>query len=277
MAEAGVSKLLGEFSADSLRSGALDVAQYVIWGVLILGVAIFAYLKWQDKKVFIYNVRIFRQRNNGLVKEFNTMGGYMKKNNLTTFIIKMGKFKKKEADKLPLSELMDEDNRIYYWQISPDAPLIQIKRDFIIDQVLVANDKFKEPSEDEFKKLVGTYLKQIKEAEEYKSLNKEEQESLANSLALEEIDQKRNIKIDITKPTYSPVPSDLKQQAMAEINNYKNMLGVDVNKQMAYFVTGAIILSILGIILFYIAMNKGDVPILTEIAPLLLLKLKKGK
>jgi hypothetical protein len=41
-------------------------------------------------------------------------------------------------------------------------------------------------------------------------------------------------------------------------------MGVDVNKQFAYFVMGIIGLVVVGVIVFYIAVNKGDLPILTK-------------
>lgn len=264
MADVGLDKVLGGFSLDSIRAGAYGMAEYVIWGVVLLAVAVFGYLKYQDKKIFIYPNRIFRQRANGQVKELNCMGGYVKKGNITTYVLKIGKFKKKVVDKLPLSEYMDDDNRVYFWQVSPDAPLIQVKKDFVIDQILIPNDKFIEPTKDEKDSLYKNYLKAITEDEKYKDFSEEEKKSLAESFALEEIESRRKQMVDITKPTYSPVPTDLKQQAMAEINNYKVMLGVDANKQMVYFVTGVIALVILGVIVFYIAVNKGDLPILTK-------------
>lgn len=271
----GLEQVTSMFSVDALRSGIADIGYYLLWGLLLLGVAIFGWLKYQDKKIFIYPVRIFRRRNNGIVKEQNTFGGYIKKNNITYFNVKMGKFKKKALDKLPLSDLMDEDNRVYYWQLSPDAPLIQVRRDFSIESIFAPNDKFIEPTSEELEKLELRYLKQIQDSEEYKDLNEEDKKKLARRLMEESIEQERNMQTDITVPTYTPVPSDLKQQAMAEINNYRTMLNIDVNKQMAYFVAGLIILGIVAVVLFYIAMNKGDIPILTEALPLLLLKPKR--
>lgn len=264
MAEVGLDSVFGNLSLDSIRSSAYGIAEYVIWGVILLALGIFGWTKWQDKKIYIYPTRIFRQRANGQVKELNQMGGYVKKGNITNYVIKMGRFKKKIMNKLPLSEYMDEDNRVYYWQVSPDAPLIQVKKDFVIDKILVPNDKFTEPTKEESESLFKKYLEAIDKEEEYKNLSKEEKNALASDFVKEEIEARKSELIDITKPTYSPVPTDLKQQAMAEINNYKLTLGVDTNKQMIYFVTGVIALVILGIVIFYIAVNKGDLPILTK-------------
>jgi len=66
---------------------------WVIWGVIIIAVLAFIWMKYQDKKVYIYPVRIHRQRNNGMVKEMNTFGGYIKKGQITQFVIKMTRFK----------------------------------------------------------------------------------------------------------------------------------------------------------------------------------------
>jgi hypothetical protein len=135
----GLDAVTSMFSATALRSGFMDIAVYLIYGLVGLAVAIFAYKKWQDKKVFIYPVRLFRRRANGNVKEFNTVGGYIKKGAITYFIVKMTKFKKKEMDKLPSSSLMDDDNRIYYWQISPDAPFLQVERTFVVEEIFIPN------------------------------------------------------------------------------------------------------------------------------------------
>jgi hypothetical protein len=260
----GMDKLLGGMSVASVKAGVYDMAYWIIWGVVALAVIVFAYLKWQDKKIYVYPVRIFRQRANGLVKEQNVWGGYVKKNNVTTFSLKMTAWKKRKLDKLPLSNLMDEENRVYYWQVSPDAPLIQVEKKFVIDQILVPDEKFIEPTKDERGALYNTYLVNINKTEDYKDFSEKEKQDLALEFVEEEIDARRNKLIDVTKPTYSPVPTDTKQMAMAEINNYRTTLGVDANKQMAYFITGVIALVILGTIIFYIAVNQGDIPILTK-------------
>lgn len=264
MADLGINNLFGGLSLDSIRGGIYDYAIYLIWGFVALFVGGFLYFKYKDKKVYIYPVRIYRQRNNGQVKEFNTFGGYIKKGKITQFIIKMSRFKKKPADKLPLSQYMDEDNRVYYWQLNPDSPLIQVKRDFVINKILIPNDKFVEPSDEEIKKVTLEVLEKVKINKEYKHLSEEEQLNLAKEIVAQEIDERRTTLVDVTAPTYSPVPTDLKQQALLEIAEYKNTLGVDVNKQFAYFIIGVIALVILGVIIFYIAVNKGDVPILTK-------------
>lgn len=261
---AGLDKLTGGLSVAGVKGFFSDMGMYFVWGILIIGGLFFAWLKYQDKKIYIYPVRIFRQRHHGMVKELNTFGGYVTKGGVTQFMIKTGKFKKKPASKLPSAELMDEDNRVYYMQISPDSPLVQVQRDFFIETVLVPNEKFTEPTEQLKSEIINKFLMDMQQHPDYVSLSSDEQKAKAIELAEQYIEDERNIKIDITKPTYTPVPSDLKQQAIMDINNYKNTLGVDVNKQFAYFIAGVIALVIIGVVIFYIAVNKGDIPILTK-------------
>lgn len=264
MAEVGLDKVLGGFSLSGLQSSVYGIAEYVIWGVLILGVVIFAWLKWQDKKVFIYPVRIFKQRANGLVKEQNVWGGYKKVGNISTFVLKMSAWGKKPMEKLPNSEYMDEENRIYYWQVSPDSPLIQVSRQFIIERVLVPNDNFINPTPERREEIIKKWTLDLLGEEEFKDKSEEIRQARAIELYEMQVEEEKNKFVDVTKPTYSPVPTDLKQQAMAEINNYRATLGVDTNKQIMYFTIGVIALVVLAIILFYIASNKGDIPILTK-------------
>lgn len=264
MAEVGLDSVLGGFNLASIQQSAYGVAEYVIWGIIILGVVIFGWLKWQDKKIFIYPVRIFKQRANGMVKEQNVFGGYTRTGSMATFSIKTGMFKKRVLDKLPNSEYMDEDNRIYYWQVSPDAPLIQVGRNFVIDQVLVPNDNFIAPTPERREEIVKKWTLDLLNDEEFKEKSEEIRQARAIELYEQQVEEEKTKLVDITKPTYTPVPTDLKQQAMAEINNYRQTLGVDTNKQVLYFTIGVIGLVICAIILFYIASNKGDIPILTK-------------
>jgi len=259
-----IDNISGSLGLSNIKGEIYDISIYIIWGLIILGVGLFLWKKYKDKKVYIYPVRIYKQRNNGLVKEFNTFGGYIKKGNVTQFIIKMSRFKKRPTDKLPLSEYMDEDDRIYYWQISPESPLIQVKRDFFVEEVLVSNDNFIEPTKEDKEFTIKKMISNMLNKEEYKDKSKEDIRIIAENLFDEDISKERNKLMDITRPIYTPVPTNLKQQAIAEINLYKNTLGVDVNKQFAYFIMGVIALVILGTVIFYIAVNKGGIPILTD-------------
>jgi len=269
--------LLSSLGLDNLKGGMMDIAVWVIWGVVILAVVVFAWMKYQDKKIYIYPVRIHRQRNNGMVKEMNTFGGYVKKGQITQFVIKMTRFKKKASNCLPDSSLMDEDNRVYYWQVSPDSPLIQVKRSFNVEKVMVKNENFIEPTEEKQQEIIFKWAEDLLSVDEWKDKPVEDRVSQATLMYEEQLAFDRNKLIDITSPVYTPVSTDLKQQALTDINNYKSTLGVDVNKQFAYFIMGVIAIIVLGIIIFYIAVNKGDVPIITGFLPFLSFRRRKGK
>jgi len=271
---ADLSTMFVGFNPSAIRGFVQDIAVYVIWGLVILAVVIFSWIKYQDKKIYIYPVRIFRQRRNGIVKEQNTFGGYIKKGKITEFVVKISKFKKKSMDKIPLSEYMDEDNRVYYWQLSPESPLVQTKREFKLDRVLVANEEYIEPSLEQKEYKINCMFKELKKSKEYRETSEEDLLLIAKDMVEERLYEEKHKMVDITIPVYTPIPTDLKQQAMIDISTYKQVLGVDVNKQFAYFIMGVIALVILGVVIFYIAVNKGDIPILTEFIPLLFFRRK---
>ena len=251
-------------SVGGIKGSIYDMAYYIIWGVCILAVVVFSWIQYQSKKIYIYNVRIFRRRANGLVKEMNTKGGYIVKNGQTFFVIKMGRFKKKELTRLPDSNLMDEEDKIYFYQLSPDAPLVQCKRNFTIESILVPNEKYVEPSLQDKELIVQRYVAQIAIEEEFKDKSEDEIKLEAIHRLEDEIEDEKLKQVDVTNVYYTPVPADQKLQAYLDIKKLSQTLGVDVNKQFAYFVIGVIALVILGVIIFYIAVNKGDIPILTK-------------
>lgn len=251
-------------SGAGLQAQMYDIAYYVIWGVVILAVVGFLWTLYQNKKIYIYNVRIFRRRENGIVKEIDRKGGYLVKKGQTVFTIKMSRFKKKELGRLPDSSLMDEDERIYYYQLSPDAPLMQCKRTFNIDTVEVLNEKYVEPSPQEKETLIQRYFAELKLNDETKDKKDDELKLMAIQRLEAEIEQDKTQLVDITNVYYTPVPTDQKLQAYLDIKKFQTTLGVDVNKQFAYFVIGVIALVIVGVVIFYIAVNKGDIPILTK-------------
>jgi hypothetical protein len=251
-------------SGAGIKAGVYDMAYYVIWGLVIIGILAYAWFAYQNKKIYVYNVRIFRRRENGLVKELNVKGGYIVKAGQTTFSIKMSRFKKKELPRLPDSSLMDEEDRIYYYQLSPDAPLVQCKRNFQIETVEVINEKYIEPSQQDKEIILQRYLSELKIDETTKALPEEELKLLAIQRLESEIIEDKTRTIDITTACYTPVPTDQKLQAYLDIKKFSDTLGVDVNKQFAYFVIGIIALVVVGVIVFYIAVNKGDLPILTK-------------
>jgi hypothetical protein len=155
-------------------------------------------------------------------------------------------------------------DRLYFYQLSPDTPLIQCRRDFQIEQVLVPNERYIEPSASEKENLIARYFTESKLDEENKGKTDDELKLLALQRLESSIEDEREKMVDVTKACYTPIPADQKLQAYLDIKKFSQTLGVDVNKQFAYFVIGVVALVIVGVIVFYIAINKGDVPILTK-------------
>lgn len=259
-----VDGIMASFNPANLRTEFYDIAQWVIWGVVILAVCVFAWLKYQDKKIFIYPVRIFRRRTNGLVKEINKFGGYIQKGAETIFIIKMTAWKKKELGRLPDSDLMDEEDRVYFYQLSPESPLIQCKREFKVEEIFTTNEQYVEPSDIEKENRIARYIAELKLVADNKEKAEDELKLMALTRLEEELEQEKQQVTEVTKVYYSPVPSDQKLQAYYDIRKLSATLGVDANKQFAYFIMGVIAILVLGAIIFYIAVNQGDIPILTK-------------
>lgn len=274
---ADINSLFGGLNFGSIQSGLYDVAYYVIWGVVLLALAGFAWFYYQNKKIFIYEARIFRRRQNGTVKELNKKAGYINKKNMLYFVIKMSRWKTKTLERIPDSGLMDEEDRLYFYQLSPESPLIQCKRSFNIEPIEVVNEDYVEPTTDEMDKLIAKKIMELKLYEEYKEKTEDELYLMAVEEVNSELDMERSKTIDITNVYYTPIPTDQKRQALNDIQRFRETLGVDVNKQFLYFVIGVIALVILGAVIFYVAVNKGDIPVVTNFLPLLFFKFKKKK
>ena len=92
----------------------------------------FVIIRIKNKLLYKYKVRIFKVRENGKVKELNTVGGYIgRKNSAPFFRIKIGRFwwQIKDLTTTPNPKYMDEDDRFYYFQNDIDT-YIQVRRDF---------------------------------------------------------------------------------------------------------------------------------------------------
>ncbi len=272
-----IDSLFSNLNLGNIQSGLYDIAYYIIWAVVLLAVGVFAWFYYQNKKIYIYPVRIFRRRQNGGVKELNKKGGYVTKKGMVYFVIKMKRFKSKTLDRIPDSGLMDEEDRLYFYQLSPESPLIQCKRTFNIEPIEMINTDFVEPSEEELNKMIEKRMLELRQIEE----NKEKTDESLFLIACNDIDEELNIKrkeiIDMTNVYYTPIPTDQKRQALLDIQKFRETLGVDVNKQFLYFIAGVIALVILGAVIFYISVNKGDIPIITNALPLLFLRTKNIK
>jgi len=113
--------------------GVLYSLLYIIPIVLILVVG---FLKMRSMMVYKYPVRIFRIRENGKVKELNTRGGYVGRQNSAHFFrIKTGRWWWQCVDltKTPNPAFLDEEDRVYYKQIDIDT-YIQMHRKFTEDE-----------------------------------------------------------------------------------------------------------------------------------------------
>ena len=242
------------------------VVTYTLWGVLILAIGWIGYRQYQNWKIYKNPVRIFRQRQNGTKIEVNTRGGYIKdRAGVTNFWIKVGKMKKFKMSSLPDPDAIDEENRIYYHQISP-VDYIQTKAEFIYEDVFKPNPNFIEPTFEEGNKIIEQWAQEI--------LNKGEETEIAKAMevAMEEyrvwIEKQRGEYVNLGKVVYSPMLQSSKESAINDLIHAKGVLGVDANKQFLYFVIGAIAILALGAIVFYIATNEGHFPILEQLLPL---------
>lgn len=106
------------------------------WIVFLLVVSLFVLMITtviKNKVVYKHPVRIFKTREYGGVKELNCNGGYIgRKNSASFFQIKPSKinpFKKINLNTTPNPKYMDQDNRVYYWQLDLDT-YVQMKRTF---------------------------------------------------------------------------------------------------------------------------------------------------
>jgi heme A synthase len=108
-----------------------------VWMIIILmlvGAVIFIIASFaRGRIVYKYPVRIFKTREYGGVKELNCKGGYIgRKNSASFFQIKTSKWlpwKKINLNTTPNPKYMDQDNRVYYWQIDLDT-YVQMRRTF---------------------------------------------------------------------------------------------------------------------------------------------------
>jgi len=113
--------------------GMLKIALFIIIPIIITGV--FIYHTVRKKMIFKYPVRIFKTRESGKVREYNTIGGYIgRKNSAPFFRIRIGKVfwifdTYKDLTTTPDPKYMDEEDRVYYRQLDVDS-YIQMSRGF---------------------------------------------------------------------------------------------------------------------------------------------------
>ena len=106
--------------------------KYILYLLPVVILIIIIATWWRHKVVFKYKVRVFRERENGKVKESNYVGGYIGRKNLAPFFkVKTGRWWWQYVDfiETPKIQYMDEDDRLYYKQIDVGT-FIQLKRSF---------------------------------------------------------------------------------------------------------------------------------------------------
>ena len=260
---ADIQALIADGAAQTFEG----IVTYVLWGVILLAVAWFCWRKWQDWKIFKNPVRVFRQRQNGTKVEVNTRGGYIKDvKGVTNFWIKIGRFKKFKMAALPDPDAIDNENRIYYHQISP-VDYIQTKAEFIYEDTFIKNPNFTEPTHEEGNKIIETWANELLAKNE--GMDTGEAYEKAMDLYREWVEKQAGTWENLGKVVYSPMAQSSKEAAINDLIHAKGVLGVDANKQFLYFVFGAIAILALGAVVFYIAANNGRFPILELALPLL--------
>lgn len=263
-----------QFIGAGVKSTMETTLTYALWGVIISVVIYFGYRFYMDKKVYKNPVRVFRQRQNGTKKEFNTKGGYIKdKLGIVSFWIKIGRFKRYKMPTLPDPDAIDEEDRVYYHQISP-VDYVQTKAEFNYEDTFVENKDFVEPSFEEASRIIESWTKQIIERDKNKDPADAKEEAF--ELYTQWLDQHRGEWVNYGKVVYNPLSQPSKESMINDMIAAKGVLGVDANKQFLYFIVGAIVIFAMGAIVFYIASNEGRMPFL-EFAPLLYNPFKKSK
>lgn len=153
-----MAELLGAFSG---MFGTLGVTlKYLLYFSPVVIIIIFIAFKIKNKLIYKYKIRVFRERENGKVKESNYVGGYInRKNSAPFFRIKTGRWWWQILDltETPKIQYMDEDDRIYYKQIDVNS-FIQLARNFDGDRL-----KFT-PVESDIKYGAVLSIQRIKEA-----------------------------------------------------------------------------------------------------------------
>jgi len=261
---------INSFIGDGVASSFQGIITYTLWGVVILAVLWISWRYYQDWKVYKNKVRVFRQRQNGTKREVNTRGGYIKdRAGVTSFWIKTGKLKRFRMSSLPDPDAIDEEDRVYYHQISP-VDYIQTKAEFIYEDTFIENPDFIKPSFEAGSKIIEAWAEELMKKDEKKDKAAAYEEAM--EIYSQWLDDQKGTRVNLGKVVYSPMLQSSKESAINDLIHAKGVLGVDANKQFLYFVMGAIAILALGAIVFYIATNEGHFPILESFAPLLFIK-----
>jgi len=267
MADLGLG-VLGGVAKDTIR----PILNYILWGVILAIVGFIVYKWYTDKKIYKNPVRVYRQRENGTTKEFNTKGGYIvDKKGIVNFWIKLSRFKRQKMPSLPDPDAIDNEDRIHYYQISP-REYIQTRAEFKYSPTFIKNPNFEEPSEERAEAIIKSWAEELKVRDP--TLIDEDAIDEANKIYEEWVEKNKGTWVENKVLQLKPMDQQSKLHILNEITLAKQVLGVDVNKQFLYFIGGVIALVILGIVIFYIATNEGRLPLL-ELVPLTLWNKRK--
>ena len=122
--------IVGQFSG--LAGGFITGLKSLIYILPILTIAIALIMHFRNKSMYRHPVRIFRIRENGKHREVNYMGGFIKRQGLSSYFrIKTGKLPNQGIDLTitPEVKYMDEEDRVYYQQTDVDT-FQQVRRYF---------------------------------------------------------------------------------------------------------------------------------------------------
>lgn len=232
--------------------GWIDGALNSSFWVIIIALFAFAggalgYRKVRDKEIFKYPVRIFRRRENKQPKEINCVGGYIKgSDGIQLFRIKLHKWKwwqRVDLQKIPDAQFMDEENRVYYYQLDP-THFIQAKRKFNeipIDSIRV---KFIKPY---LNYKIGDELEvTVESAVPY--LERGYVEKISEPI--------KNFGLDAY---YEPIPTDTKRVVVMGLSNAREALKLDLFKLQAMTIGAIVIIAITFIVAYYLLNARGAV------------------
>jgi len=207
----------------------MGMLYYALYVIPIVGAAALVIMGLRNRKLYRYNVRIYRIRENGKVKENNFKGGYIgRKNSAPFFRIKTGKMWWQHIDltTTPIVKYMDEEDRVYYLQIDVDS-FVQMERKI---------ENLKEGIFDEIRNLV----KKKGETDRDKIL----------------VQIKREINLKDITTKFTPIESDIKYGAILSVQRIKDVLRTEATWKRVLPYVGLILVFLLAVICYAMMMDK---------------------
>lgn len=223
------------------------IGPYILYGLLFTLIAVMIFKHLRNKEIFKYKVRVFRRREGKQPKEIDCKGGFIKgSDGIQKFRIKLNKLKpwlKVDLDKIPDARYMDEQDRIYYYQLDPTT-FIQAKRIF--------NEK---PSDTVVLKFIKPYLAyntgdiietQVESAIEY----------IQRGLCEQVGDIRTNFGLDAY---YEPIATDTKRVVVMGLSNAREALKIDLFKLQAMTIGALIVIAVTFLVAYYLLNARGTV------------------